>query len=384
MEQALFLAHPLDKTYNKSVALAQQLASVFPRLIVHEIPAMDRSLSRRRHLAARVVAYQSIWRECAGLPCDVVWLSEFRYTFANLIFARVLGWRLRALVIGGPHVMRIDGMYFSNMAVAAAEYSRRPLCLPRGLSFRLQERLKLGLIDVLQSHSQAYSKRILTYCRTRKTSVIVPISSPETERLRPADSIPQEDLTLVFWGTPSVLHGLDLLPEAVRRLCDLGVEVDVLVYAAINDNLRAVLLDAERLGVRQHFRIEDRILSRNWHVLTGREIAISHLVSAALSSDARNACESTTTNKMFEVLSLGLPLLVADTPAVREAVRPDECFLVSPGSVESIVCALKYACENPAVVRARAEAGHAAYLSRLAPERTASSIRDQLVHLNRA
>jgi len=157
----------------------------------------------------------------------------------------------------------------------------------------------------------------------------------------------------------------------------------VVVYAAINDALQAVLLDADQLGVRQRFQIDDRILSRNWRVLTGREIGISHFISPALSSDARNACEAVTTNKMFEVLSLGLPLLVADTAAVREAVGPDECFLVSPGSVESVVSAVKYAYENPAVVEARAEAGYAAYLNRLAPRLTAPFIRDQLLHLNR-
>jgi glycosyltransferase involved in cell wall biosynthesis len=70
-------------------------------------------------------------------------------------------------------------------------------------------------------------------------------------------------------------------------------------------------------------------------------------------------------NKVFQALACGVPVVTADTPAVRELLRDGEsALLVPPGDGTALAVALRRLRDDPALARRIADGGLAAFRER--------------------
>ncbi len=65
--------------------------------------------------------------------------------------------------------------------------------------------------------------------------------------------------------------------------------------------------------------------------------------------------------KLFEYAVLGVPIVAADLPVIREYFSPDEVLFFAPGSADALAEALDEVAADPGAAEARAEAARLRY-----------------------
>ncbi|MBL8516652.1 MAG: glycosyltransferase [Betaproteobacteria bacterium] len=340
---------------------------------------------RFAHLLQLFAWYADLRREAArkGAP-EIVWIDEFLFNPADLLLAKLACIGSRSLIVSGPHVLRQDHQYYSSLKYALGS---PPIPVMRSIKHALVDWLCLASVDVVQSYSTQYANRLKNFPLMRsKPSVLCPIGLPaELDRL-PAWSFPKEDINSVlkvaFWGGASPLHGLSLLAIVAAQLRDRGIHVHFSCLTPETDCVARLRQRIAALKVESSFAIVNiRAASTSFQDVIDSHIAISHLIEPDVSMAAIDAFRAVTTNKMMEILALGVPLLIADTEATCEFVNGSEAFLVPPGSAEAIVNVIESILRNPAILNERADAAGKMARRTLTAEAVGTGIADQLRQL---
>jgi glycosyltransferase involved in cell wall biosynthesis len=186
---------------------------------------------------------------------------------------------------------------------------------------------------------------------------------------------------LVFWGIANAFHGLDVLPPAIERLRQRGHRVNVMIHSPHNVFMEQLMNDVGTRGLGDQFSC-DFETKFDFRAINGAHIAISHLVSVNLNRRTRALADTVTTNKMYEILALGMPMLLADTLAVRSIVNEGSGLLVEPGNADSLTIVLQKIIDGEIDIRQTARNGQQLFKKTLSNMPIAQSVVEQFFSLS--
>jgi glycosyltransferase involved in cell wall biosynthesis len=184
--------------------------------------------------------------------------------------------------------------------------------LLKGLE-RWATRIADGVITVHDAYARELVKRGVP-----PEKLIIVMNSVDEEFLPAAVRASDEGFRVVYHGTVTPHYGLELVVEAVARLSSRvpGIRLDV--YGA-GDAVAAARHRASALGIPDrvrftgrflpHAEVLERVRSANVGVIPNLPIELNRF---ALSS------------KLFEYVALGVPVVSADLPTIREHFADDE------------------------------------------------------------
>jgi glycosyltransferase involved in cell wall biosynthesis len=181
----------------------------------------------------------------------------------------------------------------------------------------------------------------------------------------------------VFWGVANAFHGLDVLPQALYLLKRNGYRVKLEIYSPLNVLLGQLMEEVRAKGLDDwvtHYT--DKKFS--FSDITGSHIAISNLVSKDLNFRTRALTDTVTSNKMYEILALGMPMLLADTPAVRSIVKEGSALFVEPGNAVELAKVLQRIIDLQIDIRKIGERGQQLFKETLSNSKIAQSVANQL------
>jgi glycosyltransferase involved in cell wall biosynthesis len=177
------------------------------------------------------------------------------------------------------------------------------------------------------------------------------------ERLIPSAVPPgqRDTFRVVYHGTITHHYGIILLVQAAARVArDVG-NLTLQIYGD-GDALPEVRSQIDELGLSDRVHLSGRFLPQ--HEVLERVCSASAGVICNLPI-ARN--EAAVPTKLFEYAVLGVPIVTADFPAIREYFSPNEVRFFRAGNADDLVVALREVASNPDAAKARAAAARRRY-----------------------
>jgi glycosyltransferase involved in cell wall biosynthesis len=153
---------------------------------------------------------------------------------------------------------------------------------------------------------------------------------------------------VVFFGSLTRWHGIDLMIEAVRHPSwPTGVELIVIGAGAKQSDILAAQKSGAPircLGYRPNEKIPELIAG-----------AIAGLVP--ITDPAGRSSTGVLPLKLYEVLACGLPAIVTDLPGQAELVREGQCGLVIAAEAAALASAVAHLCSHPEEAQAMGKRG---------------------------
>jgi glycosyltransferase involved in cell wall biosynthesis len=216
---------------------------------------------------------------------------------------------------------------------------------------RLATRVAAAVITV---HSP-YQRELET--RGVSAEKITVILNTLDERLIPsvADSVEPEGFRLAYHGTITPHYGVALLVEAAARLARDVPGLRLEIYGD-GDALPELRSRIEELGISDRVHLSGRFLPQR-EVLELVQSASAGVI-CNLPVERNKAAIPT---KLFEYARLGVPIVTADLPAIREHFSPREVWFFAAGDVDALTEALRNVAAAPDEADARASAARQRY-----------------------
>jgi glycosyltransferase involved in cell wall biosynthesis len=216
-----------------------------------------------------------------------------------------------ARALGIPHLVELN----APLRDEAARYRR----LDRAADAERLERVVLGGADLVF----AVSEPLAGYATARgaRRVELLP-NAVALERFPPARHTGHDRPTAVFAGTLRPWHGADTIAEAWERL---GAEAPALLIVGDGHGRERLEAAGARVtGAIPHAEVPA--------LLAGAQIGLAPY--------AAEAPDYFSPLKLFEYLAAGLATVVADLPAVRAVVTPEEAVLVPRGDAGALAGAV--------------------------------------------
>lgn len=315
---------------------------------------------------------------------QILWLSEFKFSLPHVLCAKLIA-RLHGMVlIGGPHTLAADSVLLTDPS-----YQRTTFLPSQKLKLYLLNRidgLVVRTLDVVQSYTALYAERTKRLAsHSNKPTIVFPIGhSLDRQSVTWEPSFRKTgQLRVVFWGIASALHGLDVIPPAVDHLRNIGINVKVYIFASANWFVTSAFLEVKRRKLEDQFVLDtDTWVKNDYSKILFADLAISHLISPAIHESARQLMNAISTpNKLYEILGLGMPALVAKTNAVIDAVGPDSCVYIEPGDSNSLTQVLQSIYQDKIDLRGIANRGQLIAHTQYSLQSLASKVAMQLDRL---
>jgi glycosyltransferase involved in cell wall biosynthesis len=238
----------------------------------------------------------------------------------------------RALPVARRTLRLIEGtaVRFSNAVVTVSDPDRR------ALEARGAPREKIAVI------MNSLDERVLP-------------SAGEPGQESGAERAQETRFRVVYHGTITPPHGVPLLVEAAARAAREIPSLRLEIYGD-GDALAEVTSRAERLGLSDLLYLSGRFLPHR-EVLE-RVRAASAGVVPNLPVELN---ETVIPTKLFEYALLGIPVVSADLPAIREYFSPDEVLFFRAGDVNALAEGLREVASDPETARVRAAAARRRY-----------------------
>jgi len=157
-----------------------------------------------------------------------------------------------------------------------------------------------------------------------------------------------EGFRVVYHGTVTPPYGLELLVEAVGRIAERIPSIRLHVYGA-GDSVPRARKRALALGLAERMRFTDRYLPHSE--------ALEHVRSASVGvipNLPTQLYRFALSSKLFEYVALGVPVVSADLPTIREHFSDDEVRFFRAGNADSLAEALLDVATDPAAAQERA------------------------------
>jgi hypothetical protein len=344
-----FVGDSRSRTYNKTAAMFDRLSQLSPLCHFFELAVpLHATGVRRRWLQLRTFAKLYSYLAARQHPSGTLWLSEFNFTPITTLVCWLLARRFGMRLVSGPHNLRWD----SRMLLSEQGTPRTGL-LPRWMRRALDnllDRLSIASLDAVHSYSAPYLERIQGVANARdKDSIVFPIGVPLAmlgmpKPSRAAGARQKIPLRIVFWGMPSIFHGIELLPDIVRILSDSNIPATVTLFCPPSPRISHILSRAAELSVSKAFSIDHETrISGDYARLNQFDVGVSHLIGPNLPEEAREMCDAMfTTNKLSEALALQLPVLGARTRALGIMENHPGVLLCEPADPASAAAALRW------------------------------------------
>jgi glycosyltransferase involved in cell wall biosynthesis len=264
-------------------------------------------------------------------------------------------------VFGGPIVL---DLFLSAHDTAVSDrrmfHPASPLAwLLKRLDRRACRAADLVLVDTRQ-HADHLAE--LLGC-ARQTMDWVPVSDPEEplQALPYPEVHPGDRLEVLFFGTGVPLHGLQTLLRSVDSCQNVRL---TLIGGGPEDRARAGQMGADKVRLLDPFVPGD---------VLRHHLEQSHLVAGIFGTGGK--AQRVIPLKVMLALSMGRPVLTADTPAVRELLRPGmDCLVVPAGDVEVLGAQLQQLADEPQRLQPLADAARHAYERNFSLARTGARL----------
>jgi glycosyltransferase involved in cell wall biosynthesis len=216
---------------------------------------------------------------------------------------------------------------------------------------RLATRVATAVVTVHEPYRRALEARGVP---SKKITVVL---NTVDERLLPAAAAPGErnGLRVVYHGTITPHYGVELLVESVALLTPDLPNLSLEIYGD-GDALPAVRARVEALDLCDRAHITGRFLPHR-DVLE-RIGSASAGVICNLPIELNKGALPT---KLFEYAALGVPIVSADLPTIREYFSPREVRFFRAGSADQLADALRDVAADPETAKARASAARRRY-----------------------
>jgi glycosyltransferase involved in cell wall biosynthesis len=220
---------------------------------------------------------------------------------------------------------------------------------------RLLERWTANLADEVVTVHEPYRRELAA--RGVAPDKITVVMNTLDERLLPARRVSRDGdgFRIVYQGTVTPPYGVQLLVEAVASLVHDVPEVRLEIYGD-GDSLPEIRSVAARLGVSKHLRLSESFLPHA--EVLGRIMGASVGVVPNLPTPLNRFALST---KLFEYVALGVPVVSADLPTIREHFSGSEILFFTAGDVDALTAALLEIHRDPGTAAARVAAARRRY-----------------------
>jgi glycosyltransferase involved in cell wall biosynthesis len=217
-------------------------------------------------------------------------------------------------------------------------------------ALRLVERAATGFADAVLTVHEPYRRELESRGVARDKLTV--IMNTVDERLVPPgeDRSESDGFRVVYHGTVTPHYGVDLLVTAFATLAGRAEDARLEIYGD-GDAVAGVRRLATELGITDRVSLSDGFLAQ--------EDVVSRVQSASvgvipnLPTPLNRFALST---KLFEYVALGIPVVAADLPTIREHFTDEELLFFRAGDVEAAAAALASVRGDPSAARARANA----------------------------
>jgi glycosyltransferase involved in cell wall biosynthesis len=210
------------------------------------------------------------------------------------------------------------------------------------------ERWATGLADEVITVHDAYARELMSRGVPAEKLTVV-MNSVDEQSLPPPGGAGGDGFRVVYHGTVTPPYGLELVVQAVARLAGSlpGIRLDVY---GMGDAVPAARDRAAALGIAERVHFTNRYLPHA-EVLERVRSADVGLIPNLPTQLNRFALSS----KLFEYVVLGVPVVSADLPTIKEHFDDDEVRFFRAGDSDSLADALLDVASNATAARARAE-----------------------------
>lgn len=214
---------------------------------------------------------------------------------------------------------------------------------------RAEERVSLGFADALMTVNESMRHRLVAVA-PRSVPITVVMNLPDPDTFGSGDGVSQDarDQRLVYSGTLSHRHGIDLALVAVAMLAE---DYPDLRLRVIGEGSEAAVLVAmaSDLGIAQRVEFTGFVRVDEVPALVRGSIAG---LSPHRADDFGSLVFSM---KVPEYVSLGLPVICAGTGTMRHYFSDEELLFFEPGDATDLARAIRELLDDPASGEHRAE-----------------------------
>jgi glycosyltransferase involved in cell wall biosynthesis len=209
---------------------------------------------------------------------------------------------------------------------------------------RWATRIADGVITVHDAYAQELVRRGVP---PEKLTVVM---NSVDERSLPAPVRPSDQrFRIVYHGTVTPPYGLELVVEAVARLSSQVPDIRLDVYGA-GDAVPVARELAGVLGIAERVRFTDRYIPHAEVLERVRSASVGVIPNLPTQLN-RFALSS----KLFEYVALGVPVVSADLPTIRDHFADDEVRFFRAGDGGALAEALLDVASDAAAASARAK-----------------------------
>jgi glycosyltransferase involved in cell wall biosynthesis len=221
---------------------------------------------------------------------------------------------------------------------------------------RRLERLATSFADAVVTVHDPYLRELVALGMPAEKAAVVMNSLDE--RLLPAPK-PRNlrDFRVVYHGTITPHYGVQLLVDAVADVARRGLDVRGEIIGG-GDCVPDLRRRVATLGLSDRIAIEGRFLPHK-AVLRRVNGASAGVIPNLPTPLNRFALSS----KLFEYVVLGVPVISAGLPTIREYFSDDEVMFFEPGSAASLADAILAVACDPEKAESRAERARRRYAS---------------------
>lgn len=224
-----------------------------------------------------------------------------------------------------------------------------------GMTLHVVDRIALRAADLVitdtAAHAEFFAER---FGVPRERLAVVPVGAEETVfRAAPPPAGPPR---VLFYGKLAPLHGIATVLEAARRS-------DVPPIRMIGEGQLGDWLDRELAADAPPGL--DRVSWVPYEQL-GAEIAQAAICLGIFGESEK--ARRVVPNKVFQAMAVGRPIITADSPAIREVLRPErDAVLIPAGDADALAEALRRLAGDATLRRRLGDAARERYLELAAP-----------------
>jgi glycosyltransferase involved in cell wall biosynthesis len=231
----------------------------------------------------------------------------------------------------------------------------------------LEDEWACRLADAVVVDTDAHADHFATDLGTPRRKLHRLWVGADDDLMRPRPQVEHDDFRVVVYASFIPLHGLEHVVRAAEILeaRKEPVAIDVIGSGATERDVREL---ATELGVRSVSFVGRRSLEELPEWMARSDLCLGIF---GTSPKARRVIP----NKVFDALACARPVLTADTPAVRELLRPGtDVWVCPPGDPVAIADAIGSLSRDPALRKSIAAEGHNRYLRRASLDVLASDL----------
>ena len=176
------------------------------------------------------------------------------------------------------------------------------------------------------SHEISYWENLLGIRINRKKVFIAPICNVSS-LVRSQSYLPNSVLRICWWGTFIPLHGLDNILQSMKILKDKNVPFTCNLFGIDNSFFHIYAEKIQENELNSHvFLRKDLSFANSYlpkYLVDNCDLALGIFGNT---DKARNAVP----NKLIEALSMGIPTLTMNSPALKEFFNPEDLWTCEP------------------------------------------------------